>query len=415
MRPSASLGTVLFTVLIASGCSSSPSPSAVPVVDQTSTSMREATSAKIYSARAMAIGVSQPLCPPATAGPNVASCHILQRMDITPNPSTMLTAAGIAGFHPSDLLTAYGLSGSISRGGNQTVAVVVDGDNPTLELDLGVYRAAFGLPPCTVLNGCLRFVYHGLFKPQLNPAWAAEADLDVQMVSAICPRCKIVVAEAPNATIASLSAAVGDAVAAGATVVSNSYSIPENASDRAYEAAYDVPGIPMTAGAGDNGYGSGSAISFPAASRYVTAVGGTTLDMTGGTYRGEAVWGDTGSGCSRVFAKPKWQTDAGCPMRTINDLAVVGDPNTGVAAFVTLLGGWNVFGGTSVGAPVVASMYALAGNGTTAGGASLYAHASSFREIGGSSASCFPSYLCTAIRGYNGPAGLGTPDGLAAF
>ena len=414
MRRSLFIGAAICLALAAPGCSSSSGTmqSAVP---QTLDETRTASSFHVSSARAMAIGVSKPLCPPLTAGLNAVSCHLMQRTDITANPNTSLRPAGIPGLHPSDLLTAYGLSGSVANGAGQTVAVVVAYDNPTLELDLNVYRAAFGMPACTQLGGCLKFVYHHGIRPTLNPAWAAESDLDVQMVSAICPKCKIVVAEAPSTAISDLAATVGDAVAAGASVVSNSYSIPESPLVAQYAAAYDVPGVPMTSGAGDSGYGTGNAVGFPASSPHVTAVGGTTLAMNGGTYLGESVWGDTGSGCSRVFAKPKWQTDTGCSMRTINDVAVVADPDTGVAAYVTTLGGWNVVGGTSVGSPIVASMYALAGNTKSAGPSTLYARPNLFHTITGSSAVCSPLYLCTATSGYNGPAGLGTPNGLGAF
>ena len=101
---------------------------------------------------------------------------------------------------------------------------------------------------------------------------------------------------------------------------------------------FNHPGIAITASSGDNGYG----VSSPAASRYVTAVGGTSLTRGGGT-RGwtESAWSGAGSGCCAYEAKPAWQTDTGCARRTVADVSAVADPNTGVAV---LFGGLVVHG-----------------------------------------------------------------------
>jgi subtilase family serine protease len=208
------------------------------------------------------------------------------------------------------------------------------------------------------------------------------------------------------------------AVRAGATVVSNSYSTPETAEVAAENAKWNHPGVPIVAGAGDNGYGVG----WPAASSYVTAVGGTTL-LPLPSFLGflEAAWGKTGSGCSKFIAKPSWQHDSLCRHRTVNDVAAVADPTPGVAVYDTYFtdaanAGWNVYGGTSVATPIIAGIYAVAGNGRSINDASgLYAHRASLNNIIlGLNALCL-SYLCTALPGYNGPTGLGTPNGIGAF
>ena len=168
---------------------------------------------------------------------------------------------------------------------------------------------------------------------------------------------------------------------------------------------------------GDNGYG----VEFPAASRYVTAVGGTSLKRASNA-RGftETVWSGAGSGCSAYIPKPSWQTDAGCGNRTVSDVSAVADPNTGVAVYDTYRlhpGGWLVFGGTSVSAPIIASVYALAGNANSVNyGSFSYSHTSSlFDVLSGSNGSCGGSYLCTGLSGFDGPTGNGTPNGTTAF
>jgi subtilase family serine protease len=201
----------------------------------------------------------------------------------------------------------------------------------------------------------------------------------------------------------------------GASVISNSYGGSEFSSEGSstYNEHFNHPGIPITVSSGDAGYG----VEFPAASQYVTAVGGTSLAKAGTTFS-EKAWSGAGSGCSAYIAKPSWQADAGCARRTVADVSAVADPNTGVAVYDSLKyqgrGGWMVFGGTSVAAPVVAGVYALAGNG--AAPSYPYAHTSSLNDItAGSNGSCGGSYLCTALAGFDGPTGLGTPNGIGAF
>jgi subtilase family serine protease len=202
--------------------------------------------------------------------------------------------------------------------------------------------------------------------------------------------------------------------------ISNSYGGPEYASETSDEATYyNHLGIAVTASAGDSGYGA----EFPAASQYVTAVGGTTLyqaSNTGSRNATETVWSGTGSGCSTRITKPSWQTDPGCPRRTIGDVAAVADPTTGVWVYDTTRyngqSGWLVFGGTSVSSPIIASIYALAGNTAVRSGSGPYANATAlFDTTSGSNGSCGGSYLCTGKVGYDGPTGLGTPNGSGAF
>jgi hypothetical protein len=243
------------------------------------------------------------------------------------------------------------------------------------------------------------------------------------MVSAICPNCHIILAEANSESDDDLGAAVNAAVSLGAKFVSNSYGGPESSGDSTFDTEYyDHPGVAVTASSGDGGYG----VEYPAASQYVTAVGGTSLS-TANNARGwtESVWSTsssegTGSGCSADDPKPTWQTDTGCSKRTVADVSAVADPATGVAIYDTSNGngGWNVYGGTSAASPIIASVYALAGTPAvgTDPAAYPYADTSALNDVTtGATASCSPSYLCTAGTGYDGPTGLGTPNGTAAF
>ncbi len=169
------------------------------------------------------------------------------------NRTPLSSTATPAGYGPSTLQAAYNLSAS--GGGGQTIAIVDAYDDPTAEADLGVYRAQYGLPPCTTANGCFKKLNQSGNQgnyPAASPSWAEEIALDVDMASAICPNCKIVLVEATTATMQNLGYAVDTAVANNANVVSNSYGGSEYA---ASDPNYNHPGVVIVAAAGDNGYG----------------------------------------------------------------------------------------------------------------------------------------------------------------
>jgi subtilase family serine protease len=351
------------------------------------------------------------VCP--GAAPGDARCHSLVRVDNSGQP---LATTAPSGYGPADLQAAYKLPSS-TAGAGQTIAIVDAYDDPRAESDLGVYRSQFGLPPCTTANGCFRKVNQtgGTRYPRGNTGWAEEISLDLDMASAICPNCNILLVEASSNSFANLSAAVDEAARLGANVISNSYGGGEYSSEVADQSHYDHPGIAITVSSGDNGYG----VQFPAASQYVTAVGGTNLSRDGSTRGwGETVWSGAGSGCSAFITKPSWQKDGGCSRRTVADVSAVADPNTGVAVYDTYrVGGWLVFGGTSVAAPIIGSVYALAGNaGSITYGSYSYSHTASLFDVtSGSNGSCGGSYLCTGVVGFDGPTGNGTPNGTGGF
>jgi subtilase family serine protease len=356
---------------------------------------------------ARAGGVSiRPVCGAVPVGH--ARCFSFVKGNATPLAQTP------SGYGPADLQSAYKLP-SATAGGGQTVAIVDAFDDPAAESDLAQYRSYYGLPPCTTANGCFRKVNQNggtLPMPPPGADWGLEISLDLDMVSAVCPNCHILLVEGNTNLNSDLYTAEDTAAALGANAISNSYGGSESSSETASDVHFNHPGVAITASSGDNGYG----VSYPAASRYVTAVGGTSLTRGGGT-RGwtESAWSGAGSGCSAYEAKPSWQTDTGCARRTVSDVSAVADSNTGVAV---LYGGlWFTVGGTSASSPIVAGVYALAGNASSVNAGSYpYSHtAGLFDVVTGTNGTCSPSYLCSGVAGYDGPTGLGTPNGATGF
>ena len=308
------------------------------------------------------------------------------------------------------------------------MAVVEAYRTPDLAANLAVYRSHYGLGACKESTGCLRVVNEkGNAEPlpasAVPSGWDIETMLDVSMVSAACPHCKILVVEARNESIANLAAAENTAARLGAQVISNSYGTQESGYSQVYAGDYDHPGHVIVASNGDNGF---TAANFPANLTTVTAVGGTELAKADNA-RGwtEQVWnnfaGAGGSGCSAYVAKPAWQHDPHCAMRTVGDVAAVA---WDIPIYEKLQGGWLTVGGTSVSAPVIAGVYGLAGNASTVPLGYAYAHAGSLFDItrgnndwfnGAGGATCGYDYLCVAKKGYDAPTGMGTPDGTGGF
>ena len=382
------------------------------------------------------------VCPPAA--PGEAQCLALRVKGKAALPASAALPFGTPGYYgPADIQTAYALPTG-NEGTGLTVAVVDAGDLPSAESDLAAYRSRFGLPPCTSANGCFRKVNQtgGTdFSNTPDLGWGLEIALDIEMVSAACPNCKILLVETKTTNYSDLGPAVAKAVALGAIAVSNSYGSAEWSNETYYDRYYNQPGVAVTVATGDCGYDCAGVfggnvsdnVDYPAASQYVLAVGGTSLRRDSSA-RGwsESAWGDSyggaGGGCSLYEPKPSWQADSGCgAFRTQADISAVADPSTGVTVFEG--GRWYVgIGGTSAAAPIIAAAAALAG--APAAGSNpasyVYAHAANLNDVvggnndvtwGGTANACpvaYP-YLCTSVAGYDGPTGLGTPNGTGAF
>ena len=299
--------------------------------------------------------------------------------------------------------------------------------------------------------------------------WGLEISLDIDAVHATCQSCHIELVEAASSGVEDLERAEQTAVESGAGEVTNSWGGPELGMTPALESTspFNHPGTVITASAGDDGYLSWDAeragergyANFPASSPHVVSVGGTRLSLgAGSVWNGETVWngsGAGGGGCSIVFTAPAWQqavsdwSSVGCAAkRAVADVSADADPYTGLAVHDTSpecpgTEHWCTIGGTSLASPMVAAVFALAGG---AGGVSypahtLYANAAaghgamhdvttgsngectfphSKTGLSGCTAAeegadCSSHLICMAATGYDGPSGLGTPNGVEAF
>lgn len=409
-------------------------------------------------------------CGPATRGSS--TCYaILSNASVspslTPNSGSCVHLPGC--YLPIDLQGAYGITSAAHSGGKGETVAVVDafgytGGYKGLAKDLATYRKFAGLPKCD--KTCFKILDQNgktkLPKPGIgsDAGWQGEEALDIDMVSAICPNCHILLVQTNSSQNTDL--AKGEAIALKkASYVSNSWGGAEELPT--YPLFDSHPGKVITASAGDDGAGApasqgGGTESQPCGFTGVVCVGGTSLVAHNGVYKAETVWQDfhykykgtiynfgaTGSGCSSMVAKPSWQKDKGCTKRSATDISADADPVTGVVIACTpcgtgsnegLLGG---VGGTSASSPMIASMYALAGNAKSIGSAPQKIWTSSrsnFNDVTqgfNDSAKLRPplqsgdvrtglicgksiAYICKAGVGYDGPTGWGSPKGLGAL
>lgn len=351
----------------------------------------------------------------AVASVGYAACFArVVTLDGKPMAGQPTPNATPGGYGPADIRSAYNLGAA--SGSGRTVAVVDAYDDPTAEADLGVYRSTYGLPACTTANGCFRKVNQtgGKYYPRKDAGWATEISLDLDMVSATCPDCTILLVEAKTPSFANLGVAVNYAASEGVSAISNSY----GGGDTSQTSAYNHPGIAITASTGDAGYG----IESPASYDSVIAVGGTSLKRASNT-RGwtETAWSGAGSGCSTLNAKPSWQTSVTqCSGKANADVSAVADPYTGVAVYDSTpyqgSSGWQVYGGTSASAPIIASVYTMGGNLSGNPVSYTWTHTGGLNDVtSGSNGSCPTAVWCNATTGWDGPTGLGTPNGTTSF
>jgi subtilase family serine protease len=457
--------------------------------------------------------VDKPLCA-KPAAPDGIRCFALRRVQVaesTPGAVAYSTTqestkdpAGDGGLTPAALATAYHVNPA-SPASSQTVGLVDWFNDPHALHDLNHFDSYYGLHKETSTS--FRQVNQkgaSTPLPRNDADSAGEIALDIETVRGLCHTCKIVLVEASDPNGTDLAAAENEAVTLGATEVSNSWGGPEEPVSSSFLAAFNHPGVVITASTGDDGwlgwdYANGSSpgeddtegvASFPSTDPDVIAVGGTTLDLNSSSARtAETVWngngiddktgrsydgpgGASGGGCSTLFKAPAWQLHyagyaaAGCDgMRLDADISADADPNTGLDVYDTYEGGWITIGGTSLASPITAALFALAGGsgGATYPASTLYTngvhdagalydvvtggnsfcggdttrHCSKYAAtygvdnpngLGAGVVDCsFPrngsevatppvlSSECNAVIGYDGPSGLGTPNGISFF
>ncbi|MFY9738136.1 MAG: S8 family serine peptidase [Candidatus Cybelea sp.] len=346
--------------------------------------------------------------------------------------SSCSPTSGNCGWRPIDLETRYNLMGSLGKGSGTVVALIELGDLSAAASDLATYRSTFGLGTATF------FKYNESGQQSNYPescedfGWCVETDLDIQMVSASCPKCTIYLIEGGNCggVVCGLENAETTAVKLGATILSNSWGCSdlnygENCGDSNFPNYFSTPGVAYLASSGDDGY---NIILWPAALANVLAVGGTQLALSGSTYS-ETVWDGAGAGCATTTTKPSWQHDPDCNGKTISDISAEAGCSPGVAEYISSYGGWTGVCGTSVASPLTAGVVGLAGNASSITGGKTFwdlsrrKHKKELHVItSGSDGSC-GNYLCEAglskkdgrYKTYSGPAGWGTPNGITAY
>jgi subtilase family serine protease len=273
------------------------------------------------------------------------------------------------GLSPAQVKQAYGFPTGASAGAGQKVAVVAPFDAPTIEADLGVFSQKFGLPACTTANGCFKKVAQngGKTYPAADKQWAMEISMDVEWVHAIAPGAKILLVEARSDRLADVVAAE-DYATAHAGYVTNSFGISEFAGQTVYDSHFSRSGVSIFVASGDDGASDGP--GYPASAPGVIAVGATTLANIGQPTFAEQGWHNSGGGCSRYEsasaaqrANPGYAAVGCAGRRAVPDVALVGDPRSGVSVYDSYRTptSWFLAGGTSASAPMWAARAAVSG------------------------------------------------------
>ena len=360
------------------------------------------------------------------------------------NPTDSIYSTYGAYFTAPVMRPMYGIPDDVVS--NATVAIITVGSDPLLSARLNHFRATWDLAhdatgdtSCTKANGCLNEIPgYGTLLPAEDTDWTTETNIDTQAVATICPTCNILVVDAMGSYTEDIAEAVNTAVASGAKYVSMSLGSPETPN---YDQVFSAhPDVTFVASSGDEGYGP----MWPANVPNVIAVGGTHTTVLNGVVTNQA-WRDSGTGCSESYvANPEASanpaTVAACLGEDASaDISALADQTTGMIGYLgngtdTSLSAW---GGTSLAAPLVAAMYALAGNHTDPdviyanaaeapslfddvtsvddGTHSIDVYSGSFSAGNLAYAGECGALVCQVGPGWDGATGLGVPSGLAAL
>jgi subtilase family serine protease len=403
-----------------------------------------------------------------------SGCHA-DVVTTSPGSDTVLSTDTPVGLGATDLARAYSLPRA-AVGTKGTIALISTGANTHLESDLATYRKQYGLPACTTASGCLTITdFHG--GPPVEPGTttefkvseeeaAIETSLDVDMASAACPDCHIMVVQTPDidatgeptpeGKAADYAVAYQTAVRLGANAVSLSdvEYLDSSTVDASYSKAVRHPGVPLFASKGDISSSDSTAVAssdaaasaktaidttytWPADLPWAVAVGGTSLKPVDAsrTQFTETAWHGLNGECALALPPAAGQpasVAANCGgHRAATDVSAVADPASGPAVYDTYAPStgtpknWIISGGTSASSPFVAAWYVRSSGHSTGavGPSALYrAPASVFHDVttdGGSPATCqkfgWDEKVCQAGPGWDGPTGLGSPHGLGKF
>lgn len=371
--------------------------------------------------------------------PNQARCMAEVSLGLSGKPLNG-TPASSGSFGPIQFHTAYNLpctpGGPVasicsapSSFGPQTIAIVDAGNFSSgtagLASSLSDYDSYYGLPACTLGNGCLDVVNQsGTTSPlPADAGWSDEIALDVETAQMMCQTCKILLVEANSNAVTDLAAANAMAATFDPLSISNSWGA--NGDTPSLDSDFEHSGIADVAATGDSGSTTNGA-EWPADNPDIVAVAGTTLQLqTDNDWASETLWSDSGGGCSDYYAAAAWQSSlsnwngAGCgSYRSFADVSADADPDTGAA--INISGSWYEFGGTSLATPIIASIFALSGGvpSGTIGSSVPYTNntSSNFHDItSGNDCTTGGELHCTAGVGFDTPSGLGSPDGLGGF
>ena len=287
-----------------------------------------------------------------------------------------------APFTPSEIRQAYGVNeisfnGTAGDGSGQTIAIVDAYNDPNIISDANTFSANYGLPQFNASGGPTLQVlnqFGGATLPSnASPGtWDVEESLDVEWAHAMAPNANIILFEANSNGTNSLYRAVTTAAGySGVSVVSMSWhsNNAEFSGETSLDSTFTTPsghqGVTFLASSGDVG---GLAI-YPSVSPNVIAVGGTSLTLNGdGSYGSESAWSDGGGGISKYESQPSYQNGKvngdSSTNRTVPDVSMVADPNTGVFLLDTFYSSqYQQAGGTSLSAPLWAGLIAVADQG----------------------------------------------------
>jgi subtilase family serine protease len=375
----------------------------------------------------------------------------------------MATSSVVSTYSPAQIRAAYGLSAlpvtgatltaaqAAQLGAGQTIYIVNAKHNPNVAAELTAFNQKFGLPTCSTqaiattatlplpvapVSGCqLSIVYNTAagamtsVVPAYDAGWATEISLDVQWAHATAPLARIILIEAADASLNNLLGGIKLANAMGAGVVSMSFGALEGSWTSSVDSVFSAGNMTYLAATGD----TGAAVSWPAVSTKVLAVGGTSLTYSGTGTRSESVWSGTGGGISLYTLKPTYQTNAvpgigSFSGRAVADVSFNADPATGQYVAVMTPGSaavsWISAGGTSLATPQWAGLIAIANSARalSAKAALGSPHAVLYGQIAavpGTYASTFADItkglngtcaVCLSAIGYDTPSGLGTPN-----